>query len=53
MFALFAGYDYYPSGGWKDFQSMFDSIAAAEASAEQGDWDWWHVVDLTTQMVVA
>lgn len=63
-YALFAGADYYPSGGWKDHRGYFDSIEAAliVATAPDGSYteivwdslehDWWQVVDLTTGQIV-
>lgn len=57
-FALFAGDDYYPGGGWKDFRASFDTEQAAMDSFANtsrdgwvklaGSFDWWHLVDLTT-----
>lgn len=51
-FLLFAGADYYPSGGWDDYVSAHateDEAVRAAASLS----DWWHVVDLTTGERVA
>ena len=47
-YVLFAGSDYYPSGGWKDFRAMFDSVEEARQEVQHTDEDWWHIVDLTT-----
>lgn len=52
-FALFAGLDFYPSGGWRDQVGTFDDLASAIASgmatlADVAEWRWAHVVDLTT-----
>lgn len=52
MLALFAGDSYYPSGGWGDFQGMFDSLEDAAAAYDQGRYDWGHVIDLRTQTEV-
>lgn len=56
MFALFAGDQYYPRGGWEDCQGVFATQEAAEARFHQGqhydDFDWGHVVDLSRQTVV-
>jgi len=57
-FALFAGFNYYPMGGWGDFQGVFDSIeeAVRAESAKEGlaglSWDWSHIIDLRTQQEV-
>jgi hypothetical protein len=59
MFALFAGEDHYPSGGWDDLVDMFDTVEAAEARAEQGwnnkestPYDWYQIVDLEARRMV-
>jgi hypothetical protein len=48
---LFAGFDYYPSGGWNDFVESFDSF---EQAVQVGKglspslrcvYDWYHVID--------
>lgn len=55
-FAAFYGHDYYPSGGFGDFEGSFDTPEEAiaflearsrEAYAPAWMWDWGHVVDLT------
>jgi hypothetical protein len=62
-YLLFAGYDYYPSGGWNDFRGDFENLDVAVDQARQGDkmwgaksrrdWDWWHVIDIQTGQKVA
>ncbi len=56
-YLLFAGFGYYPDGGWDDFKGSFSSYAEAKKAAddliakEEGSFaqrDWAHVVDLTT-----
>ena len=45
---LFAGYDYYPSGGWEDFKGYFDSIEDAKnylLRIEMGHDSWMHIVE--------
>jgi len=53
-FLLFAGSDYYPSGGWGDFNSDHDTaLEAVLAAAELEDGtDWWQVIDTQTKSVV-
>jgi hypothetical protein len=57
--ALFAGDDYYPAGGGKDFRTLVSSVAEARRwldglGDERGDdHDWAHVLDLGTGEVVA
>lgn len=62
-YAVFAGDDYYPAGGWNDLAEDFATLAEAEAYVK--DWliavqwgedirqHWWHIVDLSTGMVGA
>lgn len=53
-YLLFAGYHYYPRGGWTDFRHSFDSLEDAFAYGFQRDiggrklYDWCHVLDLET-----
>ena len=49
-YLVFAGADYYPSGGWGDFIDSFDDIDEARAAAP--DCDWQEVVDKDTGEVV-
>jgi hypothetical protein len=46
-YLLFLGDCYYPSGGWNDFQSSFDTIEEARAAVPPNT-DWWHIVDSET-----
>lgn len=58
MFALFAGYDYYPAGGMDDLVGVFDMPSEAQARflvPEQDydyTFDWGHIVDTDTFKVV-
>jgi hypothetical protein len=45
-YVVFAGSNFYPRGGWDDFQSSHDSLEEALAAPRRGDW--FQVVDLTT-----
>ena len=43
---LFAGYSYYPSGGWNDFQSfvMADTLTETELQdLKSNGYDWWQI----------
>ena len=53
QFLLFAGDQYYPSGGWGDFKGSFDTIAEARA-AERAlpGHDWWQIIDVKTGNVI-
>ncbi len=52
-FALFAGSDYYPDGGWKDYRGAFDTERDALIAAAALGADWFHVVNLPTGEIVA
>lgn len=59
MYALFAGENHYPAGGWDDLVDVFDTAEAAVERAEQGwnnnestPYDWYHVVDLVSRLIV-
>ncbi len=48
-YLLFAGYEYYPMGGWSDFIDEFDSLEAAKIIADEKPnniltYDWAQVV---------
>lgn len=47
-FVLFAGYDYYPSGGWGDFVESFDTAEEARAAQFANGCDWKQIIDLST-----
>lgn len=51
-YLLFAGSNYYPSGGWDDFEGSFDSAAEALAAVPsirvRREPDWFHVIDSQT-----
>lgn len=53
-FMLFGGSNFYPAGGWGDYQSMHTSAGAAldAASSAASEWDWWQIVDLQSQTVI-
>jgi hypothetical protein len=58
-YCIFAGPDYYPSGGWHDFRLSRDTLEEAKKAAEElssGDGftlDWWQIFDLQERRVVA
>ena len=52
-YSLFAGYNYYPSGGMRDFRGQFATIEQAYACAcdyNEGSefYDWYQIVDSET-----
>ncbi len=50
---LFAGADYYPTGGWGDYQGSFATELEATRAAAKVSCDWWQIVDLRTLTVVS
>ena len=65
-FALFAGSNYYPSGGWDDHQMSADSIEELRSKITKGElrgfdivvdgdkekFDWWQIVDILKREIV-
>ena len=54
-FLLFAVHNYYPGGGWNDFQGSYDTLDEATiAGIVAGQkFDDWEIVDSTIGKVVA
>lgn len=54
-FLLFAGCSFYPDGGWIDYRGSFDTQDEAIEYAKklEASVDWWHVVNLLLQSIVA
>jgi hypothetical protein len=48
MFALFTGSQYYPSGGWHDYEGTYDTQLEAYEACVKISCDWWHIIDLST-----
>jgi hypothetical protein len=46
MFFLFAGEQYYPSGGMNDFIDQFDNIDDAIGVGRSGKYDWYNIASL-------
>jgi hypothetical protein len=51
-FALFAGGEHYPCGGFADFRGVFVTVEDAISSIVEDAYDWWHLVDLQTLQTV-
>ncbi len=51
-YALFAGDNWYPAGGWKDFVQFYDRQDDAVRRGWVDGGDWWHVVDMETGDIV-
>lgn len=43
-YLVFAGADYYPSGGFKDYRGMYYTFDEALHFALSLDEDWYHIV---------
>jgi len=59
-YLLFAGDTYYPHGGMHDLRGDFFTAEGAVSQAQKGEpmvavsgYDWWHVIDTETWLVVA
>ena len=55
MFALFAGENFYPAGGWQDLVGVYHSVEDARQSLqaiEESSRQWWQIVDLDTALMV-
>jgi hypothetical protein len=54
MYAIFAGDDFYPNGGWADFVMAFHTLDMAKDYVQHNRsvWDWYQIVDLANQKVV-
>lgn len=54
-FLLFTYDKYYPKGGWHDFRSSHASVqdAVVVVANMKEDLDFWHVVDIDTDTIVA
>ena len=50
-YLLFRGDDYYPAGGWNDFEGDYSCLEDAIRAGRRADW--FHVVDSETWEEVA
>lgn len=58
-FAVFAGEDYYPRGGWADFYGEAETIEVAREKRDRAvslvknpSGHWWQIVDIHAGTVV-
>lgn len=57
-FLIFAGDEYYPSGGWEDFITTIDTLSNVHLYIDEiiknndHDYDWMHVVDMETHDII-
>lgn len=49
-YLLFKGAEFYPSGGWDDFEGDYETIQEAKDNTQ--DCDWWQIVDTQTGSVI-
>lgn len=49
-YLVFAGWNYYPLGGWDDLHGIYDTLEEAKAAALEAEdkGDWAHIVDSET-----
>jgi hypothetical protein len=52
-FLVFSGEDYYPIGGWDDWEGEFDTIEQAETKIHSLRGDWAQIVDRDQQKEIA
>lgn len=56
-YVLFTGDNYYPSGGFYDFNGAYEILEDAKSAGleffEKSYSGWWHVLDLELGVVVA
>lgn len=50
---LFTGFDYYASGGWRDFKGAYITLDDAIEVGMKSVEDWGHIIDSETLTVVA
>lgn len=50
-YLLFCGFQYYPGGGWNDFEGDYDTTKEALSDIGEED-DWYHIVDIKTGAIV-
>jgi hypothetical protein len=55
MFLLFAGSEYYPSGGWHDLVGAFSTMEEAMTYYDEKlkHYGWAHVVEISFRRLVA
>lgn len=56
QYLLFTYNKFYPKGGWRDFRESFLTLAeaiVAVANKSDDNAEYWHVVDMDTQTIVA
>ena len=51
-YLLFCGDNYYPTGGWGDFQGSYETYDEAMAALPTLSFDWHQIVDVTDGEVV-
>lgn len=43
-YLVFAGADYYPSGGWEDYRGEYAGLEQARNTARTSNEDWYQIV---------
>ena len=52
MYLLFAGDQYYPLKGWKNYKGQHATIEEALSAATNTECDWWQIVDVAQLSMV-
>ena len=52
-YLVFAGWNYYPMGGWDDFEGSFATLVAAETSVGESNAEWKQIIDSETGEEIA
>lgn len=47
-YLVFSYPDYYPGGGWNDFEGSFDTLEEAEREVKKERGLYWDIVDIET-----
>ena len=51
-YLLFSGDEFYPCGGWNDFQGEYDTVEEAKEIAEKQGDDWWQIVNFAAREII-
>lgn len=51
-FLAFAGRNYYPRGGWDDFEGDFEELESAKSFLLEEQKDWAQIFDTETQKII-
>lgn len=52
-YAVFAGYNYYPSGGWNDFVGFCETLDQAYKLVLHTKGDWYEIVEIQQNLIIS